>query len=773
MTKTSKDPQAPEEPDYLINQSTHTCLTVLGGTCPEDAVVGMAQCSGARSQQWYSNGDGQWLWGGNRAYCLVSHPETLRVELGYSDSADSSSCWVFDDADRLVVGELALDVPWENPRTAVALWPKHAGGNQKWWTLSTLKSYLNEAEEPINGIVIDILGPQWQDAIQKLNNQRLMTNQLGESNTKEVGPDIFINQSSLTCLAVTSGSRPQDAVVGMEPYTGNREQQWFFKEGKFIWGGNHAYCLEVDLKKSRAKLADNKSSSLRWMFDENGMLSAGTHALDVPWKSPRTSVVLWPTNGRENQRWWRLSKLCDLIGHCLYPFPPSSLTLYKKETAREIINRLTPVTEPLPYPRDVTTFPGAVDAATPRLSRSLLLDLSVLGQSRNLRMTVPQDWQATDLYVAPGEVFQVVLPDDLPPEQADQIKVRVGAHCDCLDLTSANVSDQRKFKRMPVITDVFEVYPGVNSLRSQFGGSLIFMFEEGDSFVTTVDVQNVIAAPYYKLGSSAKKTWNKSKYLDAPNAILESDRFVFVIPTTAASRITDPQKLMQKYDHVMAKMDDLSGFGDSDPPPRGKYWLVEDVQISCGSAHAGFPVMFDRQYYDLTSLETPHHWVISHEIGHNYQQGPYWSNVYGSESTVNLFSVFVEEELNTGNRLKKQNDYHRAAKAVDEGMDFEGADCWLKLVFLMEIKLAFPEKGWEMFRQLNRTTRALSEEEAEHIASESQHQFDYVYKVLSKSVGQDLILTYKRWGIDISQEAQEEIQQLGLKEAPGDLSVRS
>lgn len=171
MTKTTHGLQAQEEPDYLINQSTHTCLAVLGGTCPEDAVLGMAQCSGARSQQWYSTGDGQWQWGGNRAYCLISHPNKLRVELGFSISAESSTCWLFDDADRLVDGDLALDVPWESPRTAVGLWPKHAGNNQKWWSLSTLKAYLHEAEEPINGMIIDILGPQWQDTIQKLNSK--------------------------------------------------------------------------------------------------------------------------------------------------------------------------------------------------------------------------------------------------------------------------------------------------------------------------------------------------------------------------------------------------------------------------------------------------------------------------------------------------------------------------------------------------------------------------------------------------------------------------
>ncbi|ROT63236.1 hypothetical protein C7M84_018890 [Penaeus vannamei] len=771
MTKTSQEPPAQEEPDYLINQSTHTCLAVLGGTCPDDAVLGMAECSGARSQQWYATGDGQWQWGGNRAYCLVSHPDTLRVELGYSNSAEGSTCWVHDDADRLVDGELVLDVPWESPRTAVGLWPKHEGSNQKWWTLSTLKAHLNVAEEPINGMIIDILGPQWQDTIQKFNRRSSETSQTTESSCEEEAePDVFINQSSLTCLAVTSGSSPLDAVVGLESYTGSPRQRWFLKDKRLLWGGDLAYCLEVDLEKFSIRLAECAASSVEWTLDESGVLSTGTHALDVPWKIPRTKAIMWPKNGRENQRWWKLSKLCDSIGHCLYPFPPSSLTLYKKETAREIINRLTPVTEPLPYPRDVQTFPGAVDAATPRLRKTLLLDLSTLGQRKNLRMTVPQDWQATDLYVVPGEVFQVILPDDLPPEQADQVKVRVGAHCDCLDLHSTNVSDQRKFKRMPVVTDVFEVFPGINSLRSQFGGSLIFMFEEGDNFVTKVEVQNVIAAPYYRLGTTSDKIWNRSKYLHAPSSVLESGRFVFVIPTTAASKITDPQKLMQRYDRVMEKMDDLCGFGDTDPPPRGKYWLVEDVQISCGSAHAGFPVMFDRQYYDLTSLDTPHHWVISHEMGHNYQQGPYWSNVYGSESTVNLFSVFVEEELNTGNRLKKQNDYLKAAKAVDEGMKFEEADCWQKLVFLMEIKHAFPEPGWEMFRHLNRTTRALREEEAQHIVSDSQHQFDYVYKVLSKRIGRDLILTYKRWGIDISQEAQDEIQQLELKKAPGDLS---
>ncbi|XP_063592925.1 uncharacterized protein LOC134770012 [Penaeus indicus] len=711
------------EATYLIHQNSNTCLSVTEGSSPEDAVVSMAKCANIQNQQWIKS-SGQWLWGENTAYCLV--PVDGRNNVGLGDAKSSTISWVFDEDERIRLGSDALEVPWQEPRTKVVLNPQNDNLSQKWW-------------------------------IDAVNSE----------------PEFLINQSSNTCVGVRSGSKPSDAVVGMMQNSGDKEQMWFTVGNSWQWGGNRAYCLAPDYNTRSVKLEDTASSTASWYMDDAERFRIGSDALDVPRPEPRTTVILYYPNDGLHQKWWKFSDLkagLEEAKPAVYPFPGSDETTYKQELTRGLLNELGSKSEPLLYPRDVATFPGTVGSSTPRVTRKVTLDLSVLGQNRDFRMTVPKDWQLTDLYLAEGDVCQVILPETLSEAQALQITVRIGAHTDWLQPNSPNVSN-KYFRRMPKVSEVFDVKPGVNEIRSQYGGNLIFVFSEGENFTVDVDITNVVEAPYYRYGQTSNAEWDTIKMKDAPQTLMESDKCVVVIATTDARGIASPGELMSRYDEIVEMLNYAAGFDESEMPPRGKQWLVNDAQITAGSAHAGFPAMFWRVYYNMADNRTPYDWVSWHELGHNYQQRPYWAGVYGVESTVNLFSLYIQEKLFNSDRLEEQNSYATAADKVDNGMTFDEGDVWDQLVFLMEIKHAFPE-GWEMFRQLNRTTRALSDDEAKYLTEDHQRQIDHVYKNLSKSVGYDLVLTYDRWGLSLSQEAKDEIEQLGLEKAPGDLSHR-
>nr|XP_027232361.1 uncharacterized protein LOC113823851 isoform X1 [Penaeus vannamei] len=710
---------------YLVNQSSNTCLSVTEGSSPDDAVVAMAPFSGALSQQWLRAG-GQWLWGANPAFCLVPVDGTNDVGLG--DANASSVSWSYDEASRIVVGSDALDVPLEEPRTRVILSPANDDVTQKW--------------------TVDLVSPE--------------------------EPEYLINQSSKTCLGVRKGSTPSDAYVGTLHGNGLEQQQWFFVGDTWQWGGNRSYCLGPDYDNRTVILEDTSTSASVWYMDDEQRLRIGEYAIDVPLTAPRTRVGLFKASDAIHQKWWRFSELkasLEGVEPPVYPFDGSDETTYNQEIHRGIINALSPKTEPLPHPRDVPTFPGTVDLETPRVTRKVTLDLSVLGQNRNFRMTVPKDWQATDLYVAEGDICQVILPETLTTDQALQITVRIGAYTDTLNPHSSNI-ENKKYKRMPVVSEVFDVFPGVNDIRSQYGGNLIFMYTEGEHFTVDVDVKNVVEAPYFRYGVTSAEDWETIKTRAAPHAVLESDKCVVVVPSSAVQELTDPDQLMARYDEVLAMESYAAGFDETEAPPRGKYWLINDIQIGAGSAHSGFPAMFSRGSYDLANPDIPYSWVIWHELGHNHQQGPFWCKAYGNESSVNLFSLYIQEQLFNADRLEDMDGYVTAADKVDGGMTFDEGDVWDKLVFLMEIKFAFPDKGWEMFRQLYKATRALSDDEAHDITGSHQSQIDHAYKNLSKSAGYDLVLTYDRWGLELSEEAKQEIQQLGLEKAPGDLSHR-
>ncbi|ROT63231.1 hypothetical protein C7M84_018885 [Penaeus vannamei] len=584
----------------------------------------------------------------------------------------------------------------------------------------------------------------------------------------------LISQAEDACLAVVSGSTPEDAVVGLASVSNSKEKLWYNCGGQWQWGGDRSFCLAQVPGKPTVGLARSCSSRAKCRLDGEGRMALGSAMLTVP-PGGSTRVILCPKMNIKHQKWWTAADLksnLQELKSAVYPFPAKDAAAYKNEIVRGFLNQIAPLSEPLPFPRDVATFPGAVDSATPRVSRTIALDLSELGQASNLRMTSPRDWQATDLYVAAGDVFQVVLPEDLPPKQARQITIRIGAQCDKLQLSSINVKNSH-MKRMPIITEEFTANPGTNHFRSQYGGNLIFTFEDGEFFTAEAEVHNVVEAPYFRLSQTSADEWEVSRARGAPQAVLESDKVVLVVRSSDASELPCPDELMKRYDYVVDKMNFLAGFSLDDPPPRGKFWLVNDLQIIGGSAHAGFPLMFDFHFYNLASLDMPHHWCVWHELGHNYQQGFFWSNVYGSEATANLFSLFVQEQLFGTDRLKENGDYQKAADAIDSGQYFKDCSSWHKLVFLMEIKHAFPDKGWEMFRRLHQRTRRLSEQEAERLASDRQLQLDYVYRNLSKIAESDLILTFQRWGFCVSQEAHEEVQGLGLEKAKADLSLRA
>ncbi|XP_068240706.1 TRPM8 channel-associated factor 2-like [Palaemon carinicauda] len=600
--------------------------------------------------------------------------------------------------------------------------------------------------------------------------------ELTKKNRKADEADFLISQSTLTSLTVLKGSGPSDAEIGLAKCSGNTEQQWFHDGNNLLWGGNRSYCLIPNYSNNTVTLGDTASPA-GWIHDEKSrfVTEGGNKAMDVPWEEPRTRVILYSLHDGTNQKWWTLSELEAKLDGALpaqYPVSAKDETTYRQEMARTISNWLAPPDAPLPYKRDVETFPGLVSLDAPRITRNLVLDLSVLGQTRDFRMTIPKDWQATNLYVPPDEMVEVILPESLTSERAAQIQVRVSAHTDNLQPTSPNVKD-KEFKRMPMVSETFDLAPGANKIRSQFGGHLIFTFSEGENFLVDIEVRKVVEAPYFKLGETTKEQWAEELKKGAPYTLLETDLVISVVATSDAQNITDPDKLMDRYNEIIGMLNYAAGFDETEQPPRGKFWLVNDKQITAGSAHAGFPAMFDRTYYNMGSENTPYDWVSWHELGHNYQQIPYWGGAYGTESTVNLYSLYNQRQLFDEDRLEKQGDYNRAADHVDAGMTFAEADVWEQLVFLMEIKFAFPDKDWEMFRQLRKNTRALSEEDAKALASDRQKQYDHVYKNLSKIVGSDLINTYNRWSLKISQEAQDEIAALGLPKAPGDLSHRT
>ncbi len=77
---------------------------------------------------------------------------------------------------------------------------------------------------------------------------------------------------------------------------------------------------------------------------------------------------------------------------------------------------------------------------------------------------------------------------------------------------------------------------------------------------------------------------------------------------------------------------------------------------------------------------------------------------------------------------------------------------------------AFPDLGWDVYRELHRAYRELPAEDVEAICDSEDLQLDRYYRILSEVTGHDLRAHFETWGLSPSAEALAGVEALGLPE---------
>ncbi|MBY0445324.1 MAG: M60 family metallopeptidase, partial [Burkholderiales bacterium] len=212
----------------------------------------------------------------------------------------------------------------------------------------------------------------------------------------------------------------------------------------------------------------------------------------------------------------------------------------------------------------------------------------------------------------------------------------------------------------------------------------------------------------------------------------------------------------------------LAGFDGSKPlhPKQTlKHHLVWDPQIVAGYGHAGYPIMVTSswQLADPNIVRT--FWGNVHELGHNYQQS-LWCDAFGTESSVNLFSLYALEKMGVPPLTIEENMYTHAVQKIKAGKmkNFEtDADVTDKLIFLVQLVDASPAKSWQIYRELFRAYRELPPKQQRALEDGPVGlKYDQHYEFMSKITGMDLRSHYKNWGIPLSKGALERVALLHL-----------
>ncbi|AXK40633.1 M60 family metallopeptidase [Crenobacter cavernae] len=577
--------------------------------------------------------------------------------------------------------------------------------------------------------------------------------------------DLLISGARGWCVArAGDAAAPTDKVIAAACDGSDPRQRWVFDAAAVQPASDPALCLSGrpgDGGALALAACDSRSGTQPWTLAEQG-LHLGEAALTL---SRDNKLVVVATNDAGFEpRWTRLSELAARVdaGRSVviqYPIAATDTASLELERARHVVNQLTPPDEPLPAPRDVSAFPGEVPADAPRVTETVSLDRRFTRFSHVGWSQKPKNWLATGLYAPAGEVVTVTASDDAAALAG--VSLRIGANTDVI----ARTKPGETVDRYASVSLAVPLKPGVNRVRSQYGG-LVIVESAGSANVTLpLTIAGAVKAPRFRLGTDSNADWALARNNPAPWAVLEGDKALLVVPSSQVRELEDAQSVMKAYDTAQQAAMDLAGFdGSSSLHPRlhGRQWFVEDRQISVGYGHAGFPIM-TRLDWRLASVDAATNWGVMHETGHNYQALCLWAARYGLESTVNLIPLYVAETLRGRPALIGTLRFSRAIAKLGPGFDFDrNADKDDKLVFLAQLRYAFPDLGWALFRQLNRRYRELPASGQRAICASEARQTDTLLELLSDVVGRDLSSHFLNWGVPVSAGALSRVRSRGL-----------
>ena len=405
-------------------------------------------------------------------------------------------------------------------------------------------------------------------------------------------------------------------------------------------------------------------------------------------------------------------------------------------------------------------FPGSVPTDAQRITRTLIIDATEPVGHATSPYSEPHEyrWHSTGLYAAPGELVTVTMPASVAA--TGDVNVRVGAH-------DQDISVREEWTRMPVISRRFPVQAATTPVANAFGGLIYIEVPVNAGVGTfTVTVAGAVAAPLFVLGETDPAAWrNAIRHTPGPWAEIAGRNMIVTTDAREVRSLDDPAAVGQTWDRVLDLSAELAAWPS--PARLRRERFVVDRQISRGHLLAGYPIMahLDQQanVVDVEHLRMEGNWGFFHEVGHNHQSQD-WTFDGAVEVVVNLFTLYVYEYL-CGVPVTEAYDrwVDVRTRAMIARYDFENPDfeLWkrepaLALLMYVQMQEAF---GWDAFRQVFATYRALPDSERPKSDDEKRDQWLVRF---SRQVGRNLGPFFEGWGVPTSPSARASIANLPL-----------
>ena len=391
-------------------------------------------------------------------------------------------------------------------------------------------------------------------------------------------------------------------------------------------------------------------------------------------------------------------------------------------------------------------YPGKVPGDAKRVFRTLALDGNYKGwlSGRNAGAWAAAEMRPTGLYAAPGEVVTVYVDESLAGKG---LEIVVGAY-------KGSIERKEKWNRYPRMSRRLTITEPVTPVSNGFGGLITIAVPRGAKLgKIDVLVENAVEAPLYVHGKTTIGEWkSKQRNHPAPWAELASERMIIALPSEYIRQLDNPDEVMELWDDIIETSAELVMVDRKDYRAER---LVFDRQISAGSMHSSYPVAAHtgksaEAAVDAAGLKANGNWGFFHEYGHNHQHN-LWSLPGTGETTCNLWSVYVYEELIGKNR----NDTHGGVKPLRRtqlrnayfrnGRKF--AEEWKVWTALDTYLLIQEEFGWEPFMKVFDEYNKLPE--SEWPRTQQQKNDQWVIR-LSKAVGKNLHPYGAKWNLPMT-----------------------
>ena len=338
-------------------------------------------------------------------------------------------------------------------------------------------------------------------------------------------------------------------------------------------------------------------------------------------------------------------------------------------------------------------------------------------------------------------------------------------------------------KRPPRMQTSYHYDGSTLTFKAPYGGLIYVQPKETELGEVSFNFEGVEKAAWWKEGE-----WiNSPDFATAPIAEVDTGSFIY---TTAVKNLESLD--LAKFAKEMNRFADAASdfYGRDETTADGlhrrftypelkefRHRFVNDVQISIGAAHSGYPVMNSGFNANSTSVPTNaiDDWLLWHEVGHNLAAAPFTA-AGSTEVTNNVLALYMQELEGRNNNPEMDRIRTDIKKAPiwlssNNGHAWSHGDAGMRLVMFGQLKLWakhhftidnwYPssekpavygsDEGWNMFKLMHRKARGDSQgDEGKNYCSSSETGLsggDLMMVCSSYVSGYDLSEFFNAWNV--------------------------